>query len=272
MLQRFCNTRAEKVEDRKFKFVISDESKDRYGTVIKLDGWQLDNYNRNGIVAYQHNTGSIDPDMIVGKGRTWIDNGVLMGEVEFEPEGENQLADKLVKKLAFGSINATSVGFNPMEWSKGDRSFGEDPDTIYFRKQDLLEFSIVNIPANANAVVSKSLEEFVRMATEDEIVNDITEAVRMSDPDTKGAEKWMSIAIRRHKRHMSNQEPTTGADGEISQKLMMEEMMYSHHSLMEGKVTVSDWYKENISKFPDKESKNLDTARTRVLRLRLNTL
>jgi hypothetical protein len=272
MLTRFCNTRADKVAERTFKFIISDESVDRYGTVIKVAGWKLDNYAKNGIVAYQHNTFSNDPDMIVGKGRAWVEDGVLMGEVEFEPEGTNEIADKLVKKLEFGSIRATSVGFNPTEYSRGIKEHGEDPETIYFRSQDLLEWSIVNIPANPNAVAQKSLEEFVRMATEDEIVNDITEAVRMSDPDTKGAEKWMSIAIRRHKRHMSNQEPTTGADGEISQKLMMEEMMYSHHSLMEGKVTVSDWYKENISKFPDKESKNLDTARTRVLRLRLNTL
>ncbi len=163
MLTRFNSTRAESVNDRTFKFVISDESVDRYGTVIKLDGWDLSNYSKNGIVAYQHNTYSDNPDMIVGKGRAWVENGVLMGEVELEPEGTNPIADKLATKLAFGSINSTSVGFNPSEWSYGNKEQGENPKTLYFRKQDLLEWSIVNIPANANAVQQKSLDEFVKM-------------------------------------------------------------------------------------------------------------
>ncbi len=163
MLTRFNSTRAESVNDRTFKFVISDESVDRYGTVIKLDGWDLSNYSKNGIVAYQHNTYSDNPDMIVGKGRAWVENGVLMGEVELEPEGTNPIADKLATKLAFGSINSTSVGFNPSVWSYGNKEQGEDPKILYFRKQDLLEWSIVNIPANANAVQQKSLDEFVKM-------------------------------------------------------------------------------------------------------------
>jgi HK97 family phage prohead protease len=169
-------TLPEKVSERTFRFTISDESVDRYNTSIKASGWDLTNYGKNGIVAYQHNTFSSDPDQIVGKGRAWVEGNTLMGEVEFEPEGTNEIADKLVKKLEFGSIRATSVGFNPSEWSKGDKERGEDPTILYFRKQDLLEFSIVNIPANPNAVISKSLEEFVRMATEDEIVEDIKEA------------------------------------------------------------------------------------------------
>lgn len=167
VLTRFNNTRGEKVAERTFRFVISDESKDRYGTVIKLNGWDLTNYEKNGIVAYQHNASGDNPDMIVGKGRAWTEGGVLMGEVEFEPEGTNEVADKLVKKIEFGSIKATSVGFNPIEWSKGDRSMGEDSETLYFRKQDLLEWSIVNIPANPNAIVQNSYGEFVKMAFED---------------------------------------------------------------------------------------------------------
>lgn len=184
MLTRANSTKAEAVSARTFKFVISDESVDRYGTVIKADGWNLSNYEKNGIVAYQHNTFSDDPDMIVGKGRAWVENGLLMGEVELEPEGDNPIADKLAKKLAFGSINATSVGFNPMEWSYGDKSSGEDPKTLYFRKQDLLEWSIVNIPANANAVQQKSLQEFVEM-TADELKRDESapSAIEQRSPD-----------------------------------------------------------------------------------------
>src|SRR5688500_6453754 len=75
MLTRFCNTRADKVAERTYRFIISDETVDRYGTVIKMSGWDLTNYEKNGIVAYQHNTHSDDPNMIIGKGRAWVEDG-----------------------------------------------------------------------------------------------------------------------------------------------------------------------------------------------------
>jgi len=164
MLTRFNNTRAEAVDARTFKFIISDESVDRYGTVIKLDGWDLSNYEKNPIVAFQHITWSSDPDVIIGRGRVWIENNLLMGEVVLEPEGDNELADKVAKKLNNGTLSATSVGFNPTEYSRGIIERGEDPETIYFRKQDLLEWSIVTIPANPNAIVQNGYTEFIKKA------------------------------------------------------------------------------------------------------------
>ena len=175
VLTRYNNTRGEKVDNRTFRFVISDESKDRYGTVIKLNGWDLTNYEKNGIVAYQHNASGDNPDMIVGKGRAWVENGVLMGEVQFEPEGTNPIADKLVNKIEFGSIRATSVGFNPIEWSRGLKEHGENPDVIYFRKVDLMEWSIVNIPANPNATIQNSYTDFLKMAFEEEQIEQTEE-------------------------------------------------------------------------------------------------
>lgn len=68
------------------------------------------------------------------------------------------------------------------------------------------------------------------------------------------AKKWLNIAIRRHSRHMDGKEPTTGADGEISQKLMMEEMEYALKSLTDGWVVTTIWYDKNVLKFPDKPS------------------
>ena len=72
--------------------------------------------------------------------------------------------------------------------------------------------------------------------------------------NTTESKKWMSIAIRRHERHMSGTEPTTGNGGEISQKLMMEEMKYAQKSLSGRMVETSVWYDMNITKFPDKHS------------------
>lgn len=66
------------------------------------------------------------------------------------------------------------------------------------------------------------------------------------------AENWLEIAIRRHSRHMNGEEPTSGAEGEISQKLMMQEMKYALKALTDGMVTTTMWYDANIKKYPDK--------------------
>lgn len=66
------------------------------------------------------------------------------------------------------------------------------------------------------------------------------------------AKKWLQIAIRRHERHMEGKEPTSGADGEISQRLMMEEMKYALNAMSAMWVVTSNWYDRNIVKFPDK--------------------
>lgn len=165
MLQRFLSSEPTATEDGKYRFLISDESKDRYGTVIKANGWELDNYNRNAIVAYNHYTGGFNPDNIIGKSRVWVEGDKLWGEVELEPG--NPVAEKVKRRLEFGTLRAASVGFNPLEWSDGDVTRGEERGTLYFRKHELLEWSIVDVPANPNAELQRNFTEFVRMAKEE---------------------------------------------------------------------------------------------------------
>ena len=38
-----------------FRVIMTTEKKDRDGEVIKLDGWQFDNYMKNPVVLYGHN-------------------------------------------------------------------------------------------------------------------------------------------------------------------------------------------------------------------------
>ena len=94
-----------------------------------------------------------EPDDIIGKGVAWMEEGKLLVRITFEPADLNEKADKIFRKIQFGSLNAVSVGFMPNaagHW--GDRKAGEDPDVYYYNGQELLEVSVVNIPSNANAV------------------------------------------------------------------------------------------------------------------------
>lgn len=151
---------------RKMTFIASDGSRDAHGTVLNPDGWNLDRFNRNGIIGYQHKVyGSWDatdnPDNVIGKGRAYVEDKKLMVEVEFEPAEINELAEKIYRKLQFGSLKAVSVGFVPIgegHFGEGDEAFRKENETYYFEGQELLEVSIVNIPSNPNAV-KKAIED-----------------------------------------------------------------------------------------------------------------
>lgn len=141
--------------DRKMTFVASDATKDSYGTVLLPEGWDLDRFNKNPIIGYQHGVHyTSDPDSVIGKGHAYVEEDRLMVDVEFEPEGMNDKADKIWKKLEFGTLNAVSVGFIPLEgrWGDGDEGPGKKNETYYYTRMDLLEVSVVNVPANPNAL------------------------------------------------------------------------------------------------------------------------
>ena len=147
-------------ESRTITFVASDDSKDSAGTVLNQDNWDLRRFNSNGVIGYQHKVyGGWDdtdnPDNVIGKGYAYLEDGKLMVDITFEPADINPLADKIYKKIQFGSLRAVSVGFLPI--GRGKFGEGEDANTYYFAGQELLEVSVVNIPSNPNAL-RKSLE------------------------------------------------------------------------------------------------------------------
>lgn len=152
--------RRKKDDDRTITFIASDSTRDSAGTVLNQDNWNLTRFNRNGIIGYQHKVyGGWDdtdnPDNVIGKGYAYVEDGKLMVDITFEPKEINELAEKIYQKVLFGSLKAVSVGFLPI--GKGRFGEGADSDTYYFAGQELLEVSVVNIPANPNAL-RKSLE------------------------------------------------------------------------------------------------------------------
>jgi len=147
-------------ETRTVQFVISSSTRDRHRTVLDPTKWQLDNFNRNGIVGYQHNVygdgmcAGPNPDDVIGRGRAFLEGDQLIGEVTFEPADINPLAEKIFRKVLFGSLRATSVGFTEIgkgKYGTGTEARGGKDETYYFEGQELLEFSIVNIPSNPDA-------------------------------------------------------------------------------------------------------------------------
>ena len=169
-------------ESRTVEFVASDNSVDSYGTVIPVDKWDLTRFSNNGIIGYMHDvygdswTKSADPDDVIGKGVAFIEDDKLIVRITFEPADLNLRADKIFRKLQFGSLHAVSVGFRATKKGHmGDEERGEDPKVYYYAGQELLEVSVVNIPSNANAL-KRALEE-------ERASWDVDETKQISEPE-----------------------------------------------------------------------------------------
>jgi HK97 family phage prohead protease/HK97 family phage major capsid protein len=129
------------------EFVLSDASVDRVGDVIEQN-WDLSEFEKNPIALFNH-----DRNQIVGG---WKDVRVagkrLVGKLQLAAEGTSEIADTVRKLVAQGFLRATSVGFQPIKKEKLTPDASEFWGPFRFLKSQLLEASLVSVPANPNAV------------------------------------------------------------------------------------------------------------------------
>jgi phage head maturation protease len=132
-------------------FVFSTDDVDSYGDVIEQEGWVLDRYMKNPVIlwAHDHRTPAIGYTKDIGK------SPVLNGDIMFNPKEIDPFGGKIKDLIDFGSIKAGSVGFNPVEWEVLEHKEGSYTiiDGYRFKKQELMEFSVCNVPANPFALV-----------------------------------------------------------------------------------------------------------------------
>lgn len=147
-------------ETRTVTFVASTSSVDRHGTVVNQDNWNIEKFNANPIVGYQHNVYGGDeanPDDQLGTAKAYKEGDNLMVDITFEPKEINEKADKIFRKIQHGSLRAVSVGFIPLYDDKG--SIGKNVDgAFHYFGQELLEISVVNIPSNPEALKRSLLD------------------------------------------------------------------------------------------------------------------
>jgi HK97 family phage prohead protease len=140
------------VQDR--EFILSDDTEDRMGDTIATAGWSLDAFNKNPIALFNHNSG-----FPIGLWRNLKPKGnQLRAHLELAPEGTSDRIDEIRRLVDAGILKATSVGFRPIESrarkNENGHYVGED-----FLRQELVECSLVSVPANANALaVAKQMK------------------------------------------------------------------------------------------------------------------
>ncbi|MEC4083557.1 HK97 family phage prohead protease [Myroides odoratimimus] len=142
----------EQVQNRQAEFVISTEAEDTYRTIFEIAGWNLERYNRNPVVIYVHDTMSSDPDLVIGTSEVRVEGNELVATVTFEDAENNPLAEKVFRKVQAGILRMASIGADIHEARWGDFDKGENPDVLRFTKMDLLEWSIVPVGSNPEAL------------------------------------------------------------------------------------------------------------------------
>ena len=151
------HSKAVDLDARTVTFVVSDESVDRDGDILRAEGWDLSNYRKNPVVlwAHQHRMPPVAkaPDIAVRGKR-------LEATAEFYdgPGPLGEFSSEVLDMYAMGFLSATSVGFRPNTRPQVRRG-PEDPESGYrpilgleFIGQELMEFSTVPVPANPNAL------------------------------------------------------------------------------------------------------------------------
>lgn len=171
-------------------FVLSDATVDRYGDVVDPTGWDLRNFKKNPIALFGHNS-----NFPVGK---WsdlrIEDGKLKGKLNLAKRGTSYRLDELIGLIEQGILRAVSVGFRPLKAEPMDPERPYGPQK--YLKQELLETSVVSVPANPAALaLAKSMnisDETMTLAFGEQAEmtrRDMSAPGEHADPTTKEQER-----------------------------------------------------------------------------------
>ncbi len=146
-----------------FPWTLSTFDLDRMGERIDPQGWDCKQYLKNPIVEWSHRydipaIGKVD-------GLTVDENG-LHGLVVFNDKEYDPFGWSIGERVKAGVIRAGSVGFRALEIEIPSKEESKDGTFLIFRKQELLEFSICNIPANPYALAKTIRNEKLAVSNE----------------------------------------------------------------------------------------------------------
>jgi HK97 family phage prohead protease len=127
---------------RQIRVVASTGAVDRAGDIVVPAGADLTAYRSNPVVLRDH-----DPRQPVGTATLQVTNSAIVGIVNFAPAGMSEVADESCQLAKAGVLRGVSIGFNPIK-SSPIRGGG-----VRYEEWELLEISLVSVPANAGAVV-----------------------------------------------------------------------------------------------------------------------
>lgn len=150
----------------------SDQTPDRYDEVILAAGWQLEDYQKNPVVQYDHNYSVL---ATIGRAeKTWVEGNALIQRWRFAAS-ISPVAAMIRDLYRAGFLHASSVGFIPLKWEDGQPNTGV---RRRYTAAELIEVSAVAIPANPNALAQAVKDGAVEGSTVKAVADQLAELHR----------------------------------------------------------------------------------------------
>lgn len=154
------DVRAVEGEDRTYWFTASTPSRDRMGDIIVQEGWRTEDFLKTGgPILWGHDYYSLP----IGRGKqVSVSQKSLDIKVEFQPSDINPFAGQVERLVKGGWIRTGSVGFQVYKVEDlTEEEKKQRPDMKWGKRLfgDLLEFSIVPVPANPEALAQRDFSD-----------------------------------------------------------------------------------------------------------------
>jgi len=128
------------------RFRITTGDADRQRDIVDPAGWDVGDFVRGGGPIMWVHDYSMPP---IGRSvKLDRDETGMSATIDFAPPDVYCFADTIYRLVKGGYINATSVGFQPVEWT-----YDEERRGINFKRQTLLEVSLCPIPMNPQCLI-----------------------------------------------------------------------------------------------------------------------
>lgn len=131
--------------NRQVTFCFSDDQVDRMGEVVDQASWDVKNYMTNPVILWGHDPSK--PENVLGQAVALDlnNNGKSYVTAQFDDAETNRNADTVFRQLVKRTLRCVSAGFM-------NHTFEVEEDTPVLKDNELLEISVVPIPANPRAV------------------------------------------------------------------------------------------------------------------------
>lgn len=175
-------------------FASEEPYKRWYGTEILChdEGCvDLTRLNEIGVVLFNHNR-----DVVIGKIiRAWVEDKRSYAQIQFDEDEQSEI---IFQKVQSGTLKATSVGY--ITKVEEEVKAGETSTNGRFKgpccvatKWEVLEMSIVSVPADGTVGVGREFENMENKESEATKMENETKAAPITEPHAAGAEHNPSL-------------------------------------------------------------------------------
>ena len=165
---------------------ITNSRVNSYGTRVLTNGLDISQYERNPVLLYMHERGTVIGYMKDLR----LEGDELTGEPVFDEASE--LSQRCKKQWDFGSLRMVSIGIDIIETSESPEHILQGQSRPTITKSKLDEVSVVDIGANDDAIVLK--KDGRRLINEN--INEVLHLMKPNNNQQKSKEmKLNEIAL-----------------------------------------------------------------------------